>query len=105
MSRKRRRGRGEGAVFFSEAKGVWVARAVVGVKPNGGPKYKEVTSRTKDRALAKMRKAEEDARAGRLTGAKETTAGAYLDHWLENVAKPSVAETTWASYDAASASI
>ena len=99
MSRKRRRGRGEGAVFFSEAKGVWVARAVVGVKPNGGPKYKEVTGRTKGRALAKMRKAEEDARAGRLTGAKETTAGAYLDHWLENVAKPSVAETTWASYE------
>ena len=39
--RKRRRGRGEGAVFFSESKGVWVGRAVVGERPNGGPKYRE----------------------------------------------------------------
>jgi integrase len=99
MSRKRRRGRGEGAVFFSGAKGVWIARAVVGVKPSGSPQYKEVTGRTKDAALAKMKKAEEDARAGRLTVGREATVGAYLDHWLDNVAKPSVGETTWVSYE------
>jgi hypothetical protein len=38
MAAKRRRGRGEGAVFFSESKQTWVARAVVGRKPNGSPK-------------------------------------------------------------------
>lgn len=99
MSKKRRRGRGEGAVFFSEAKGVWIVRAVVGVKPNGSPQYKEVTGRTKDVALAKKREAEDDARAGRMTVGREGTVGDYLDHWLNNVSKPSVAETTWASYE------
>jgi integrase len=86
-------------VFFSESKGRWVGRAIVGVKSSGAPKYKEVSAKTQGECLAKKRKAEEDAKAGRLTGAKPMTVGQYLDHWCDNVARPSVHETTWASYE------
>src|SRR5207248_726584 len=96
---RKRRGRGEGAVFFSDAKQTWVARAVVGVKPDGSPRHKEVTAKTKGEVLAKMRRAEEEARAGHLAGDGKLTAGQYLQHWLDNVARPSVRETTWASYE------
>src|SRR5262249_18000217 len=98
MARKRgkRRGRGEGGVFYSEAKGCWIARAAVGVQPSGKPRYKEVSAQTQGQALTKKRQAEEDAKAGRLPEGKPMTVGQYLTHWQDNVAKPSVRETTWA---------
>lgn len=93
-----RRGRNEGAVFYSESKSCWIARAIVGVKPDGKPKYKEVSAQTKGAVLGKMRKAEEDAGAGRLD-VDGMTFGTFIDHWLNNVSKPSVEATTWASYE------
>src|SRR6516165_8003943 len=96
MGRKtKRRGRGEGAVFFSESKNCWVARAVVGVKPSGAPKYKEVTAQTKGAVLTKKQKAEEDARNGVPADAGRMTLGQYLTHWLENVSRPSTSATTY----------
>jgi integrase len=100
MGRKtKRRGRGEGAVFFSESKGCWVARAVVGVKPGGGPLYREVTAQTKTKVLRKKAEAEEKARGGISANADRMTVGEYLSHWLNNVSKPSVGVTTWESYE------
>jgi hypothetical protein len=96
---RRRRGRGEGAVFYSASKGCWVARAVVGVKPSGSPKYKEVTAKSKGEVLAKKTRLQQDAAAGRLNETSGMTAGQYLGHWLESTARPSVAPTTWASYE------
>jgi integrase len=98
MARKRR-GRGEGAVFFSQSKNSWVARAIIGLRPDGKPLLKEVTAQTKGEVLAKMRKAEEDARAGRVGDTVKMTVGQYLAHWLENTAKPSVEPGTWTSYE------
>jgi hypothetical protein len=58
-----------------------------------------VSARTQGEALAKKRAAEEDAKAGRLGGARPMTVGQYLTHWCETVSKPSVRETTWNSYE------
>lgn len=98
MGRKRR-ARGDGAVFFSESKDCWVARVIVGTQPSGKPKYREVTARTQREALAKREKAEEDAKHGQLPDGRPVTMGKYLEHWIENVARPSVRETTWLSYE------
>jgi integrase len=76
-----------------------VARAVVGVKPNGKPRYREVTAKTKGHVLKKKREKEDAARAGRVSDADKMTAGQYLQHWLDNTAKPSVETTTWLSYE------
>jgi len=86
-------------VFFSQSKNCWVGRAIIGVKPSGAPKYKEVSAKTQGECLTKKRRAEEDAKAGRLSDAKPMTVGEYLDHWCDNVAKPSVHESTWNSYE------
>jgi integrase len=100
MAKKRqRRARGEGAVFYSEAKESWIGRAVVGVKPDGKPRYKEVSAKTQGETLAKKKQVEEDARTGRLSDGKPMTLGQYLSHLQDNVAKPSVHETTWNSYE------
>lgn len=92
--KKRRRGRGEGAVFFSESKGCWVGRAVVGEKPNGGPKYKEVTARSKGELLLKLKVAAESGPAS-----ASGTVGEHLRRWLEAVARPTVEATTYATYE------
>jgi integrase len=100
MARKRRRVRGEGAVFYSESKACWVGRAIVGAKPDGRPKYREVTARTQGEVREKMKQATADGEAGRLPDdGRPLTTGQYLDHWCQNVAKTSVHETTWASYE------
>jgi integrase len=99
MARSKRRGRGEGAVFYSEAKKGWIGRAVIGVKANGKPLIKEVMAQTQGEVLKKMRKAEEDAKQGLVGDAAKMTTGQYLDHWLNNVAKPSVEPGTWESYE------
>jgi integrase len=98
-SKRKRRGRGEGSVFYSESKRAWIGRATIGVKPDGKPLVKEVMAQTQGGVLKKMRKTEDDAREGRIgDGAKMTTAQ-YLQHWLANVAKPTVELSTWASYE------
>lgn len=89
--KKRRRGRGEGAAFYSESKQVWVGRAVVGRKATGGPKYREVTARTKGELLAKLRGAGPAPAGG-------VTVGEQLTRWLEAVARPSVDPNSYESY-------
>src|SRR5262245_8186294 len=85
-----RRGKGEGACFLSESKGCWIGRAVVGAKPDGSPKTKEVSAKTQGKVLAKMKEAVERARRGIPADAEKITTGEYLEHWLNNVSKPSV---------------
>lgn len=99
MAKKRKRGRGEGAVFYSEAKAVWVARAVVGVKPDGSPLRKEVTAHTKADVLQKIREAEAEARSGLV--APTMLLGDWFAHWLVNVARPSIEPTTYRKYTSA----
>jgi integrase len=99
MSKNRRRIRGEGSVFYSPTKECWIGRIIVGTKPNGRPKYREVAARTQSATLARMRAAAKDAEAGRMPDGKPATVGQYLDHWIANVAKSSVHETTWNSYE------
>jgi integrase len=95
--KRQRRLRGEGSIFHNKSKGWWVGRVIVGKAPTGGPRYKEVTGRTADEVRQKMDA--EKAKVKSRAVADGVTVAAYFQHWLENVAKPSVAETTWASYE------
>jgi integrase len=97
--KKRRRGRWEGALFFNEAKQLWVGRVVIGRKADGGPRYKELSGQTKGIVLARMRAVENDIATGRPVGDKPVTLSEWLDHWLAHSAKPSVAPATYRSYE------
>ena len=78
-----RRGRGEGSVFYSKAKGCWVWRAVTGFKPGGGVRHTEGRGRSQADAV-KAKKAAE--KTNRLPSGDSTTVGEYLDYWLTDVA-------------------
>lgn len=93
-----RRARNEGTAFYSESKACWIGRVVVGLQPNGKPKYREVGGQTQAEVLRKMKKVEADAGAGRLD-VDGMTFAKFIDHWLNNVSKPSVEATTWDSYE------
>src|SRR5262245_58544068 len=93
--KRKRRGRGEGAVFFAESKDAWVGRVIIGARPDGQPHYQEVTARTKGDVLARMRQVEKEVQSGRPA---RITVGAYFGHWLHNVARPAVEATTWEVY-------
>lgn len=89
---KARRGRGEGALFWSEAKQVWVARRKIAGKP------REFTGHSHAEVHDKIRQAEERARQGMPPEANCCTAE-YVRRWLDNVVRPTVEPTTWATYD------
>lgn len=86
----KRRGRGEGACFFSEANNYWVARAVI-----GGERI-ERTAPTKGEVLDKIRLAREQ---GVPTDGAKTSLKQYLHHWLEGVCRPSVEASSYARHE------
>jgi len=94
--KKGRRGRGEGSVFYSEAKACWVWRAVTGFKPGGGLRYTEGRASTQAAALKAKQAAE---KGNRQPHEDLETVGEHLDHWLENVARPNVRANTFARYE------
>jgi integrase len=101
MPRKRkkrttRRAKGEGAVFFSEAKGYWIWRAVTGLKPDGGVAYTQGSAKTQEAALQKKQEAE---RRQQQPHEDSETVGQHLDHWLHDVAKPNTRANTWDRYE------
>jgi integrase len=98
--RKGRSARGKGAAFYAASKGCWVARAIIGTRPDGRPHYKEIRARTQADALARKERAEADARAGRGSVVQQAqTFGEFLSDWVHHVSKPTVRETTWESYE------
>lgn len=95
---RKRRGRGEGAVYQRESDGLWVGSVSLGFDGRGRRKRKPVYARTKAAALEKMRQIQADQDAGRLVETEKLTAAEYLKRWLENTAKNKVEPTTWELY-------
>ncbi len=102
MARRRRRGKGEGSVFFDESRGtggLWVGRVLIGRKADGRPRYKEHTARTQQELIARMQATAASAAAGRPVSDKPATLSQWLDRWLAETAKPNVAPATYRSYE------
>lgn len=94
--KSQRGARGAGTVFYSSADGCWRWRAVTGHKAGGGVSYTSGRSRTQAAAVRAKQAAE---KSGQQPHESRETVGAFLDHWLEDIAKPNVRESTWASYE------
>lgn len=73
-SKKSRRARGSGSIFFNAARQRWVGRLVVGKKPNGKPLTVEVWGRTQGEVVRRMATAKPPG--------PEVTVGAWVTHWL-----------------------
>lgn len=91
-----RRSPGEGQVFYSESKGVWIFRAPVGFHPDGRVRHVEGRGKSRADAAAKLKHLERTH-----SGTSSTlTLSAYLARWLADVAKPNVRASTHQRYEA-----
>jgi predicted Zn-dependent peptidase len=89
----RRRGHGEGSIYYVESKGLWATAISL---PDGKRRY--LYAKTKREVQAKLRQAQQDLDGGILVSPDRQTVGQFLTDWLENTAKPSVRAKTYASY-------
>ncbi|MBL7494480.1 site-specific integrase [Frankia sp. AgB1.9] len=102
MPRKRPEGtrapNGASTIYLG-ADGSWHGRVTVGVKDNGKPDRRHVRGKTETEAIAKVRKLERERNNGtvRKTG-RPWTVARWLEHWVENIAAPSVGENTIDGY-------
>lgn len=93
-----RRTYGDGALYFKESRGLWVARLEVGWDAQGYRKRWEATSKTKEGALNKLRKARIDLATLGSIPTKGMPTSAWLDRWLEDIVRPHVKPGTYVDY-------
>jgi integrase len=74
-----RRPKGDGALFWSEARRCYVGRVIVGRRPDGSPKYREASGPTKAVVRARL------ADAGARLPDDAPTVSEWLDRWLASL--------------------
>ena len=91
-----KRGQNEGSIH-KRPDGRWVAVVSLGYK-DGKRDRKYLYGKTRQEVAAKLRAAQRDQDAGRDLGTPRQTVQQFLEHWLDDVVKPSKAPKTYASY-------
>lgn len=80
--------------------GKWHGRVTVGVRDDGKPDRRHIERKTKaavTRAVRDMERARDEKKL-RKPG-QSWTVQAWLQHWVENIAKPYVSENTYDGYE------
>jgi integrase len=95
----KRRGRGEGSIYFDEERQLWVSQVSLGTDPMCGKRRrKTVYGATKQEVLEKLLDLQQQAADGRLDR-PEMPVGNFLEFWLIHV-KGRVRRTTYWRYEA-----
>ena len=83
----RKRANGEGSLRYSERKGLWIGRLMVGVKSNGDPDIREVSAKSQKVCRAKLDALKTQAANGTLADAAKgrEMVGAFLTAWLDSI--------------------
>jgi integrase len=88
-----------GASTIYEAADGWHGRVTVGVKDDGSPDRRHVRGRTEAVVIKKVRDLERQRDSGVvLRAGGGWTVGGWLEHWLENIARPAIRHTSWDAY-------
>jgi integrase len=88
--------------IYKGADGAWHGRVTVGAKPDGKPDRRHVSGKTEAIVTRKVRELERSRDEGTVRKVGQRwTVKSWLTHWVENVAAPSVRETTMVGYRAA----
>jgi integrase len=98
MSRKRR-GRGEGSIYYRATDETWVGSISLGHGPDGKRRRRVVYGKTKQEVQADLRRIQGEFDTGLLADVTKLKVGEYLDNWLEHTAKNKVRPTTHLRYD------
>jgi integrase len=102
MAKRAKRPDGASSIYFGKD-GYWHGRVTVGVKDDGSPDRRHVMSKVSEaEVIRKVRELEKQRDAGKVRKpGKAWTVKTWLLHWVEEIAKPSVRDTTYSGYEVA----
>lgn len=102
MGKRAKRPDGASSIYFGKD-GYWHGRVTVGVRDDGRPDRRHVMSKVSEaEVIRKVRELEKQRDAGKVRKpGRPWTVKAWLLHWVEEIAKPSVRENTYAGYEVA----
>ncbi|MFJ3235078.1 tyrosine-type recombinase/integrase [Streptomyces sp. NPDC086787] len=102
MAKRSKRPDGASSIYFGKD-GYWHGRVTVGVRDDGTPDRRHVSSKISEaEVIKKVRDLEKQRDAGMVRKpGRPWTVKAWLLHWVEEIAKPSVRENTYAGYEVA----
>ncbi|MBW8088598.1 site-specific integrase [Streptomyces hygroscopicus subsp. hygroscopicus] len=102
MTKRPKRPDGASSIYFGKD-GYWHGRVTVGVRDDGKPDRRHVMSKVSEaEVIKKVRELEKQRDAGKVRKpGRPWTVKAWLLHWVEEIAKPSVRENTYAGYEVA----
>jgi integrase len=94
-----RRPNGASSVYYSEYDKRWHGRVTMGVRDDGKPDRRHIKRSTKAEVIKAVRKLEQERESGQVRRqGRPWTVEKWLTHWVENIAAPSVRDTTLAGY-------
>ncbi|AQU67824.1 tyrosine-type recombinase/integrase [Streptomyces niveus] len=102
MTKRAKRPDGASTIYFGKD-GYWHGRVTVGVCDDGKPDRRHVMSKVSEaEVIKKVRALEKQRDEGKVRKpGRPWTVKAWLLHWVEEIAKPSVRENTYAGYEVA----
>lgn len=92
-----RRGHGEGSIYRRESDGKWCCVVDLG-RVNGKRKRKTIYGRTRKEVAEKLKAVLRDQQQGLPIAVARQTVGLFLERWLAEVARPTLRDSTYASY-------
>lgn len=95
----KRRGRGEGSIFFRQDRNLWCGVLTAGYDANGKRRRRVVYGATKAKVLEKMARTKHAALTGMLGEPSKLTVAQFLTRWLEDAARPAIREATYRQYE------
>src|SRR5688500_18553923 len=79
--------------------GLWHGRVTVGYRDDGRRDRRHVQSANKGKVVDRVRKLERERDGGNVRRVGQRwTVESWLTHWLENIARPSIRESSFAAY-------
>lgn len=82
--KKPRRGKGDGTLF-KRADGYWVGGVELAAGADGKRRFKRIVRKSRNDCINALRDLKRDVEAGRITGAKSTTVGKWLEYWSADI--------------------
>lgn len=87
------------STIYLGSDGYWHGRVTVGVRADGSADRRHTMSRSKATVVANVGKLEELRDRGRVPKPGERwTFGSWLEHWLENIARPGLKQSSYEAY-------
>ena len=87
------------STVYLGADGSWHGRVTVGFRDDGSLDRRHVRGKTKGAVVQKVRALERHREQGAVQRpGHRWTVDAWLDHWLENIAKPNLRHTSYSAY-------